>query len=210
MGKRLVIVLFTMSLVALWGTEALAARVCVFKSLACAGGCCAWSGSVEVSISADQLGSVTQSPKWLVADIFVDAGLPPDGGGKAVCENSGGNESPGIQVVDVAGPTTLHTQIQVTKNMIQGGNVVVNLFADPDPAFLAAVDPSCPNPKNWDVIDFAPCAMTASFQVREGSPTGTLLAEAIYDCTLDSCDTLQWDTDLQGFERRQYTCTQIQ
>jgi hypothetical protein len=196
--KTLFIVLLGIGMTALVGNEA-SARICVAKV---GGYCVVWSGSIECGISATGVGNVLQDPVTLAC-----TATGTDQWAVA-CGNSGSNTwtSPGINLVTFSGTVSGEYQLTIY-DVDRNGRAYGYAVAKPSDSLLTAIVDAgaCPN-LNWTAIDAVPCTM----QVRDMQldAADCITSDAYYNCTLPSCGTLNWDTNTQMFERRQYECTQ--
>ncbi len=202
--KIWLIVFLGIILAMFFGNEAPAA-VCKLRSVT--GACLVWSaGSIECGIVATGVGNVLNEPVYLGCE----ASATIDKQWVVGCGNPGKKTlmSPGVNTVYFDGGLQGVLQLlptQIDKN----GRATVSVFAEPDPAMLAAIEaanPSiCPNP-NWSVIDAVPCDM----QLRDVQldANNCITADAYFDCYLPDCSTLGIDSQTKTFERRQYTCNQ--
>jgi len=187
--------IFGISMVAIVGTEAVAA-VCALRSSG--GGCLYWVGSVECNLNADKVGSLKDEPK-----LSCDVTPSQTENGALLCGNPGkqGHTAPGAQIVSVPPIASFGANTGIRKQDIRSGGVAeVTVIASPN---LTALNVFCPNP-NWVALDYAPCA--ASIDAKQSDKIGTI-DTATFSCTLD-CATLGYDPVTKKFERRQYDCTQ--
>jgi hypothetical protein len=186
--------LLAATVIAMTSHEA-SARVClIFQG----GRCVFFSGSVECDIVADQFGSTNKNPK-------VDCQIEAPGDGLLACANGGakGKTAPGIQVIQINAAETFGAFASITKSDITNGvatvDVTASLLGDP---LTQLGEIYCPN-ANWSAVAYVPCETNATVTLRNDSGQ---LDQVAYECTLPSCDTLQFDLVTHKFERRQYEC----
>jgi hypothetical protein len=196
MSKRIMIGLLSICLLALLVSGADAA-VCVKKI---GSTCVMWSGTVICGIDVSGLGNCIDDPRYL--------GCSAQGSGSWVvaCGNPGTNNwtAPGVNVVNFDGAISGETLVEPSMCDANGNafvEVTATISQEMKDALLAAG--ACPN-TNWVVADAVPC--TATITDQETDANDCVIADATFECTLPSCETLGWDIDTQKFERRQYDC----
>jgi hypothetical protein len=192
--RALLIGLLGISLAALPMNEAHPGATCSIKQ---GGTCLVWSyNSIACQIQATGVQeeyylacTITGTDNWLV-----------------VCQNQGGNEAPGINVATFSG--TFNGVYDLTNHDISRNGTGSGLaIADPSDSLIQAIgDVACPN-YNWTALDALPITM----QVRDMTldENKCVISDAWYECTLPNPETLQWYSNTQSFEQRQYECTQI-
>src|SRR5207247_10965649 len=98
--RSVLIGLMGVGALAAFGTDASAA-VCTLRSSS--GSCLMWSGSVSTRLEADNL-SGGPNHVYTFDNVITNGGFSataPGVYGVALCTNQGGNQSPGIQVVQI-------------------------------------------------------------------------------------------------------------
>jgi hypothetical protein len=190
--------LLVIAVIVLTPSEAPAA-VCL---VSIGGKCTFWSNGTECDILADQFGSINKNPK-------VDCQIAAPGDGVLACANGGakGKTAPGIQLIHVIeSPESFGKSASIKKSDVANGIASIDVTA-----FLLGQNLTdlgtlyCPN-ANWFPVDYVPCDMSATITLQNDSGK---LDEVTYQCTLPSCDTLQFDIDTHKFERRQFDCTLV-
>jgi hypothetical protein len=174
------------------------AKVClVFQG----GKCIYWSGSVECDILADQFGSTSKNPK-------VDCHIDAPGAGVLACANGGkkSKAAPGIQLMLINAAETFSASASIKKSDITNGVASVDVTASLAGSDLSELNIHCPN-ENWFAVGYVPCEMNVTVTLSNDSGQ---LDQVTDECTLPSCDTLQFDIDTFKFERRQYECPVLQ
>jgi hypothetical protein len=203
--KRFMLIgLVALSMSVLLGADGIAAT-CKLRSSS--GTCLLWSGSVLFDpIVTDSQGGVNNHP-------MVIAEARPTGDGVAACSNSGSKNkvAPGILVVtvDLTPDPPLPPDenfdfvkaVPITRSNVTNGVATLNgvraSFTDTQ---KKALQKYCPN-DGWTIVDVVPCTIDVSITLSNDFGT---IDGASYQCTLPSCQTLEFDSVNRRFDQKRY------